>query len=114
MNNKIGPVGPRSEFEGRKVINAFGTEEISIIPQSSWDYFDWCVEQGWDMAHWTSTIDKIRIPSLTIGENMWGALWKLECSRFKQGLSGPRDTPPEGYADFLDDLERGEYDEVFP
>ena len=114
MDNYVGPLGPRSEFEGRNVINAFEIEETAVLPQSIWDYYDWCVEQGWDMVDWTITIDKTRIPSLTFSDNMWGALWKLACSRFKQGLSSPRETPPEGYAEFLEEVERGDYEEVFP
>jgi hypothetical protein len=74
MKEKIGPVGPRSEFEGREVTNVFGLKEIAVLPQSLWDYYDWCVKQGWDMVDWTMTTDKMRIPSLTFSENMWGAL----------------------------------------
>jgi len=105
---------PGSEFVGRMVPNAFGIDEQAVIPEGWWAYFDWCVEQGWDMDHWTMTIDKMRIPSLTFSENMWGALWKLACSRYKQGLSCPPDSPPEGYSDFLEAVERGDYEEVFP
>lgn len=103
-----------SEFEGRMVTNAFGIQEKAVIPQGWWSYFDWCVEQGWDMVDWTMTIDKMRIPSLTFSENMWGALWKLACSRYKQGLYGPSTEPPEGYVEFLEAVERGDYEEVFP
>lgn len=112
MVDEVGPLGPRSEFEGRKVINAFGIEEISVMPQSAWDYFDWCVDQGWDMVDWTKTTDQMRKPILTFSDNMWGGLWKLECSRYKQGLSCPPNSPPEGYEEFLEAVERGDYEEV--
>jgi hypothetical protein len=112
MKDEFGPVGPGSEFEGRMVINAFGIKEIASMPQSIWGYYDWCVGQGWDMVHWTENIDKMRDPSLTFSENMWGGLWKLACSRFKQGLSSPRETPPEGYEEFLEAVERGDYEEI--
>ncbi|MEM7544179.1 MAG: hypothetical protein AAF367_01460 [Pseudomonadota bacterium] len=102
---------PGGEYIGRKVKNAFGVEEVAVMPQSSWNYFDWCVEQGWDMEEWTQVVDRARKPELTIGDNMWGALWKLECSRYKQGRSCPPGSPPEGYEDFLEGLETGIYEE---
>lgn len=100
------------EFIGRQLKNGFGVDEIATLPQSLWNYFDWCVEQGMDMEHWVIESDKIRKPILTFSENIWGGLWALECSRYKQGRPCPPSSPPEGYDDFLDLVEKGEIQEI--
>ena len=86
----------RSELVGRMLLNCFNVEEIAVLPQGCWRYYDWCVEQGLDMIAWVKTADERRSPELTFSENLLGCLWRDECRRFKAGENLPPWKEPEG------------------
>ncbi|MCV6621840.1 MAG: hypothetical protein OIF51_08835 [Cellvibrionaceae bacterium] len=111
-NTRVLPAVPSAEMIGRMVENAFGVKEAVHVPRSTWYFYDWCQENGLDMVGWVRKIDEARPSNVEFSYFLWGCLWKLECSRYKQGLPCPPGSPPEGYADFLEKLESGVFTEM--
>ncbi len=103
-----------TEYIGRLVKNGFGKLETVTLPKGYWEYFDWCVQQGWDMDEWTMYQDYDRLPDDSFSEKIHFEFWRLLCSRHKQGLLCPPNCPPDGYDDFLEDIESGKYSEILP
>jgi len=94
-----------SELIGRKLKNCFGVEEIAAISRDSWRYYDWCVEQGFDMDAWVEMVDELRPHQLTFSEVLEGAFWKDECKRFHRGEHVPPWEEPEGCFEYIETLE---------
>lgn len=104
MEKHILPMRKGCELVGRMLPNAFNVLEHATLPQGCWDFYDWCAKNGLDMKDWVRRTDALRVPELSFSENLWGALWKLECSRYHQGLPCPSSSPPEGYVEYLEEF----------
>lgn len=102
-----------NDLIGRRISNGFGKKEIVSLPQKYWNYYDWCVAQGWDMDEWGMYYDLHRKQDATFSDVIYFNLWRLLCSRYKQGLSCPPNSPPDFYEDFLQEIETGKYREIF-
>lgn len=111
-NSVFLPAIPSAELVGRMVENAFGVKEAVCIPRATWDFYDWCQENGMDMVEWVRKLDEVRSPEISFNDYLWVCLWSLHCSRLKQGLPCPPNSEPEGYSDFLAAVERGEIKEM--
>lgn len=92
-----------SELIGRKLKNCFDVEETAILPKFTWRYYDWCVDQCFDMDSWIVSADRARAPQLTFSENIQVALWADECKRFHRGELIPPWKEPEGCAEYIED-----------
>ena len=111
-NTRVLPATHSAEMIGRMVENAFGVKEAVHVPRSTWQFYDWCQENGLDMVHWVREIDKVRSPRVEFSDYLWSCLWGLHCSRYKQGLPCPPWSPPQGYESFLEKVESGEMKEM--
>lgn len=101
------PMREGNEFVGRTIENAFGAEEVVRLPKVWWEYYDWCIEVAdLDMVEWIKYMDKHRLADVSFDLYLWRSLWEHECRRYYHGHHVPTLTPPEGYVDFVEDLEK--------
>lgn len=76
------------ELIGRYVQNALGQEEIVFLTRVQWDYLDWLVERGADVAQYIRTCDlKRQETPLSELLGWWVYDWFLE--RERQGYPRP-------------------------
>ncbi|MCV6575856.1 MAG: hypothetical protein OIF58_08990 [Cohaesibacter sp.] len=98
-----------TERIGRVVENAFGVGETVNLPKVLWDYFDWCVEEAnLDMIEWVRNVDILRQSDQNFSDYLWGSLWEHQCIRYFHGYKSPPYAPPQGYADYLEYIDKRE------
>ncbi|MCI5042804.1 MAG: hypothetical protein MRY81_24450 [Donghicola eburneus] len=88
---------PDYEAVGRMLENCFGTKETIVLHANYWDFFDFMVEEGYDMQAWLKEIDASRPADAPLSAYLMSSLWHLECDRYREGLSCPASSPPMGY-----------------
>jgi hypothetical protein len=93
------PPLPGYEPIGRMLINCFDVPERAILHANYWDYYDWLVEQGYDMVDWVKRADSIRKDGMCFSEHLMFCLWHDECNRYRSGQLCPSSSPPVGYVD---------------
>ncbi|MFQ6550608.1 hypothetical protein AADZ90_021910 [Aestuariibius sp. 2305UL40-4] len=71
------PLHPSYEPIGRMLPNAFGVEELVVMHQNYWDYYDWLVDQGYDMEDWVIRADTIREPGISLSDHLMWCLWHM-------------------------------------
>lgn len=118
MDRYIEPLNNADDEEvGRKVKNAFGLDEIIVMPSRYWKYYDWLADKGLDMDEWVKQRDIERHNhscggrkfQFSLPTQVKAALSHSEQERYLNGLEVPLfirpsgyekvDTPPEGEVD---------------
>lgn len=86
-----------TEPTGRVYKNAFGSDEIIVLPRNYWDYVDWLTNVAdVDMQEWVVECDKYR-DDKTLSENLMEWLYWDECDRHRNNLPTPTLEPPIGF-----------------
>lgn len=86
-----------SEPVGRTYKNAFGVDEIIVLPRNYWNYVDWLnTRLEVDIQDWIVECDKHR-DDKTLSENLMEWLYWDECDRHRNGHHTPTLRPPIGY-----------------
>ncbi len=97
MNYLKAPLTPSYEPIGRSLTNEFGQKETVVLHKNYWDYYDWLVDEGFDMDEWVARAVLIRPHDLCLSEHIMLCLWQDECNRYRNGQKCPPSSPPLGY-----------------